>query len=243
MKSQSKMSLIPSDQVSTNRRVFIRKGLAAGTVVGVSGLAMLSGCGNKQADEITPNEDLMREHGALNRIMLVYDACHSKLVAGESFPAQALYDAAHLIRTFVEDYHEMLEEKYLFPRFVSANKMVVLVQLLFVQHHAGKVLTDQIMNLATDSHIKSQEDAAKLSDLLVRFNGMYRPHEAREDTVLFPAIHGIVTPHEYNAMAEDFEKKEREMLGMDGFATIVNKIENIEKQLGIYDLSQFTPAV
>ena len=31
--------------------------------------------------------------------------------------------------------------------------------------------------------------------------------------------------------------------GKDGFETMVEKVANIEKQLGIYDLSMFTPIV
>jgi hypothetical protein len=46
---------------------------------------------------------------------------------------------------------------------------------------------------------------------------MYRPHEAREDTELFPALRAVVSPHELDAMAEDFERSERRKLGDDGF--------------------------
>ena len=70
---------------------------------------------------------------------------------------------------------------------------------------------------------------------------MYRPHESREDTVLFPAIRKIVSKNEYFALGEDFEHKEHELFGQDGFDTMVEKVATIEKQLGIYDLSQFTP--
>jgi len=73
------------------------------------------------------------------------------------------------------------------------------------------------------------------------FNGMYRPHESREDTVLFPAIRKIVSRNEYFALGEDFEHKEHELFGEDGFDSMVGKVAGIEKQLGIYDLAQFTP--
>jgi hypothetical protein len=48
---------------------------------------------------------------------------------------------------------------------------------------------------------------------------MYSPYEAREDTVLFPAFHGIVSAHEFDSLGEDFEKKEDEFFGDDGFFT------------------------
>lgn len=75
------------------------------------------------------------------------------------------------------------------------------------------------------------------------FNTMYSPHEAREDTVLFPAFRKIVSRHEYDSLGEEFEKSEHEKFGEDGFATIVDKVARIEKRLGIYELSQFTPNI
>ena len=72
---------------------------------------------------------------------------------------------------------------------------------------------------------------------------MYEPHEAREDTVLFPALRKIVSPHEFGALGEDFEKKEHQLFGEDGFDKMVEKVAVIERQLGVYDVSQFTPKV
>ncbi|HEV2715250.1 MAG TPA: hypothetical protein VGU64_08280 [Terriglobales bacterium] len=63
----------------------------------------------------------------------------------------------------------------------------------------------------------------------------------REDTVLFPAVHEIVSKNEYDAMGEDFEKREHELFGKEGFEGMVPRVADIEKQLGIYDLKQFTP--
>ena len=67
------------------------------------------------------------------------------------------------------------------------------------------------------------------------------PHEAREDTVLFPAFRGIVSAHEFDSLGEDFEKKEDELFGEDGFFKVVDRVAETEKKLGLYDLAQFTP--
>ena len=73
------------------------------------------------------------------------------------------------------------------------------------------------------------------------FIRMYRPHEAREDTVLFPALRSVVSPNEFDAMGEDFEKDERQKFGEDGFERMVSQVADLERALGIYDLSKFTP--
>ena len=73
------------------------------------------------------------------------------------------------------------------------------------------------------------------------FNRMYAAHEAREDTVLFPAIRKIVSKHEFDAMGEDFEKIEHKQFGGEGFEMGVNEVASIETALGINDLNVFTP--
>jgi hypothetical protein len=70
---------------------------------------------------------------------------------------------------------------------------------------------------------------------------MYRPHEAREDTVLFPAFRSLVPDKEYKELGELFESREHQLFGKEGFEGQVERVGQIERRLGIYDLSQFTP--
>jgi len=227
--------------MENTRRDFIRKGITLGALTSVAGLGMITGCKNEADNGISPSEDLMREHGVLNRILLIYDSCRSHLAVGEQFSPDALGNSARIIKTFIENYHEKLEEEFLFPRFEKANVLTDLVSTLRAQHQAGRKLTDQIIQLSDTKNSSSPDDNQRLIKLLESFNVMYRPHEAREDTILFPALRKIISPNEYFALGEDFEDKEHELFGEDGFETIVDKVANIEKQLGIYDLSRFTP--
>jgi hypothetical protein len=58
---------------------------------------------------------------------------------------------------------------------------------------------------------------------------------------VFPAFRGIVSKHEYDALGDDFEKKEDQLFGEEGFFKVVDQVAELEKKLGIYDLRQFTP--
>ena len=228
-----------------NRRSFVRRGLII-TLSGVAGISALPGC--KEEDEedegqkVSPPEDLMQEHGLLNRILLIYDHCRAKLISKELFPIEAVENAAGIVRQFVEDYHEKQEENYLFPRFKKANQLTDLVDVLLQQHQAGRKLTDQIMQLSKPSSRTDTENQQFLQALTL-FNTMYRPHEAREDTILFPAFRKIVSKHEYDSLGEEFENNEHTLFGKGGFETMVNKVADIERSLGIFELSQFTPHV
>ena len=102
-------------------------------------------------------------------------------------------------------------------------------------------LVDKALHTIPDALAVLKEQRDKLADALRDFLRMYRPHEAREDTVVFPAFRSVVSPHEYDALGEDFEKKEDELFGDEGFFKIVDQVAELEKKLGIYDLSQFTP--
>src|SRR5690348_1171275 len=67
--------------------------------------------------EISANEDLMREHGVLRRALLVYALTAPELRSNPSATMSvALNRTAVLFRKFGEDYHERaLEEKFIFP--------------------------------------------------------------------------------------------------------------------------------
>jgi len=192
-------------------------------------------------EEVAPPEDLMREHGVLRRILLIYDEIlWRRLAHSEDFPPDVLSGSAEIVRVFVEDYHEKLEEEYLFPRFRKAGKSVQLVDTLLAQHKAGRVLTDAIQQRANARALKDPNERAKLMASLRLFARMYRPHAAREDTVLFPALRSVVSPHEFDALGDEFEDKERELFGQDGFEGVVARVAKLEQKLGIYDLASFT---
>ena len=196
--------------------------------------------GQAQMEDVTPPEDLMREHGVLNRVLLIYDAAISKFGQNETFNTSIISNSAHIIRDFIEDYHERNEEHFVFPRFKQAGKLVDLVDVLYQQHQAGRRLTDTILRLVPAS-ANPGDDRHKLVDTMHAFIRMYRPHEAREDTVLFPALRSVVSPNEFDAIGEDFEKDERQKFGEDGFEKMVSQVADLERVLGIYDLSKFTP--
>lgn len=227
--------------MSQNR--FGRRSMILGVPGALSAQQRAGGAKKKEEEEeVSPAEDLMREHGVLKRALLVYGECANSLESGKEFPPTTVTGTANLIRKFIEDYHEKLEEEYLFPRFRKAGKLVDLVGVLEAQHKAGRRVTEQILKTAKTSGLLRNESAKKeLTTQIRAFIRMYEPHEAREDTVLFPAFREIVPKNEYDSLGEEFEKREHKLFGEEGFHKIVEEVAGLEKTIGIYDLSQFTP--
>jgi hemerythrin-like domain-containing protein len=195
----------------------------------------------KDEEEVSAPEDLMREHGVLNRVLLIYEEAIRRLATKEEIPPDVFRTTATLVRKFVEDYHERLEETFIFPAFEKKNQLTDLVKVLRSQHDAGRKVTDVILQLAEPDRFRKEENRRMLVDNIHAFIRMYRPHEAREDTVLFPALHKVFSTKELDALGDKFEKEEDRLFGEEGFEKTVDQVAGIEKQLGIYELSQFTP--
>ena len=225
------------------RRSFGASVAVAGLALVTGGAVLAGGCKGKSKEEaeVTPGEDLMQEHGVLERVLLVYDEAVLRLVRREAFDLALVGNAAGIVRRFIEEYHEKQEEDYLFPRFEKAGQLVDLVHTLRLQHQRGRERTNAIIQLATPAGLKDPSSRTQLVQHMSLFVRMYEPHEAREDTVLFPAFKKLVSQHEYAALGEQFEKNERQMFGGDGFNMAVNNVAGLEQTLGLYDLAQFTP--
>jgi hemerythrin-like domain-containing protein len=222
------------------RQIIATLGAAGAGAILAPGRAGAAAKKGQVKEEVSPGEDLMREHGVLNRVLLIYEEGARRLDGQEDPRPDVLAAAAALIRRFIEGYHEKLEEAQLFPRFEKAGKLMDLVTVLRQQHAAGRGVTEEIVKLAVPG--VSGVDRGRLAGSLRKFVRMYRPHEAREDTVLFPAFHDLVSQKEYERLGDQFEDEEHRILGEGGFEKAVAEVAQLEQALGIFDLAKFTPS-
>jgi hemerythrin-like domain-containing protein len=187
-------------------------------------------------NKTTVNEDLMMEHALLNRILLIYDEIVDRLKNKKEFYANIILVAAYIIRSFIEDYHEKIEEQYIFPVLLKHNKHNDLINELTEQHKIGRRLTDQIIIL---SMIEPNDiNSVMLADFIERFVQMYRYHETREETIIFPQFKELVTKKEYDRYEEFFDKTEDELFGPDAYEKNLKIIERLEQMLDIYDINK-----
>ncbi len=221
-----------------------RELLGAGTVT--LGLVLV-GCkkgsegGGDTEGEVSPGEDLMREHGVLERLMVAYEAAAKRLDTGDRSVVTAVRDAAKIAHDFVEEYHERIEEQYVFPRFEHANQLVDLVSVLRQQHDAGRGLTSRILELV-QGPLTADADRTTLAAALRGYVTMFTPHIGREDTVLFPAFHQLVGK-QYDELGDKFEDEETKRFGKGGFERFVAQLPAIETAVGVSDLARFTVKV
>ena len=215
-------------------------GFAAGSAVGHAD----SGAAPGSLDALrlpTPGEDLMTEHGLLIRILLIYRYLIAGQVSGQPLSAGHAHDSALIIHDYIEAFHEELEEAYVFRRLRQAEQLKPTVSTLLLQHARGRELTQFILAESGGSGSLTAAAADRVATAMDAFVRMYEPHEAREDTVVYPVFRALLEPAELAELAGRFADLQAGQFGPDGFAAMVGRVAAIEQALGIYDLAQFTP--
>jgi hypothetical protein len=101
-----------------------------------------------EGKDVGATEDLMREHGVIRRILVVYRLSATRLrVKPAAVPLDALQRAAKLMHTFGEEYHEkQLEEAHLFPAVkIAGGAAGGEIESLLAQRQRGREITDYIL--------------------------------------------------------------------------------------------------
>ena len=192
-------------------------------------------------EEVTATEDLMREHGVIRRILVVYRLSAAHLRAKPaSVPLDALQRAAKLMHSFGQEYHEkQLEEVHLFPAVKKAGGAGAgEIDTLLTQHQRGREITDYILANSQKTLVSGAESLART---LEAFALMYEEHAAREDTVVFPAWKKALSPKQLDEMGDLFEEIEHKTFGKDGFDDAVEQISAIERAMGVDNAALTAP--
>ena len=173
-------------------------------------------------------EDLMYEHGVYRRLVGIYANCLKRVKNGELRIAE-IVKVSNIIKDFVEEFHEKIEERYIFPAFISAGKNISTINLLLKQHKLGRVLTSNILFLAQ----QKGDNHKKLEKLLEKYIGMMGLHGVREDTDIFRKLEEVIPEEQLRTISYNEEKLEREKFGEKALDKLISEIRPIEKELGI----------
>ena len=223
-----------------HRREFLA-GTATVLISAAARPALAAEATKEKGDDVPPTEDLMREHGVLRRILLVYDEAARRLATEDATAMSVAAAAANIVHRFVEGYHEKLEEEFVFPKLEKAGKLADLTEVLRTQHAAGRKLTEAILKGAKSGKAATAEQRRSLVADIQSFGRMYAPHAAWEDTELFPVYREQFTEAEFDKLGDRFEDQEHKLLGSGGFEGSLREVRDLEKTLGLHDLAKFTP--
>src|SRR3954468_17333822 len=98
----------------------------------------------KTTAAVSPNENLMHEHGLVTRVILIYKRAGQLLTANEKFDVGGVGEAAKLIARSIHGNHEVEEEEIMFPVVEKNADLKALTATLRGQHNAARALTAAI---------------------------------------------------------------------------------------------------
>ncbi len=224
----------------TDRRGLLGLGMASGLALAAAvGPALAQDKKKPDAAAGMPPEQLMRGHGVMARVLLVYEGGLRRLGQGEDIDPAVFARAAEIAKAFIHGHQEKMEDELVFARFKSAGRMVELVGVLASQHAAAARLTDKILAAAPQARNKEPREA--MGRDVQALIAMYRPHMAREATDVFPTLRHLVNAEEYQEIADEMVKRERQAFGADGFEKVAKQVAEVEGVIGIQDIGVFTP--
>ena len=222
-----------------------RRFLKAAGAAGLSGLGMAVGSGTVRAgseeDEEAwkpASEELMLEHGVVHRMLLVFDETADRVEAGEELPP-AVNDSAAIVDQFIENYHEELEEKLIFPALQQAGVHERMVDELRRQHEAGRELAHQAYYLLGQGQITKAATRGRLVNAFRSYARMYRAHAAWEDTVAFAGLRDVMEKEKFREVSRSIESIRAEKLGDETLDSTLERLRRVEQALGIADLSTY----
>ncbi len=185
----------------------------------------------------TPAENLTAQHGAVGRLLLVYEDAARQLQSNQQVDAKPLYNATQIIQTAVIQLHAPLEEQFIYPRLEQSGQHAQIVKTLREQHAAMRDINMMLMEMTKAGKISDAKQAAQAMN---DFRRMVAAHVAREHSEIFPAFREMMPADQYMQLGEQFQQKEQSTLGGQGFAQILSQVASIEASFGMKDLSQFT---
>lgn len=222
-----------------SRRSFIA--LACATGAGV--LAACSGPGHPPQDASTAIEILACQHGVICRAVAILEEIKGGMDALMDLPPEIIGGTAEIVRLFVINHHQQMEEKHIYPVFYEAGKMSGLIGALRKQHAAGSRLIDIILGLSSGFSAKDMEKRRRMGSAIHLFSRMYRAHAAMEDTAVFPLLRRMMTPKAYAELSSGLVRDEAGFQGQNGFDETIRKLTDYENILGIADLASSTPNI
>lgn len=188
--------------------------------------------------EITPNEDLMREHGILHRLLLIYENLLYRINYKIKINYKLFLVTAIIMHNFIELYHEKTEEKYIFPVLIKHNIHKELINELILQHKISNKITKKIINILYD---EKNINVKLLYKYISNFIYMYKYHSTREDTIVFQEFRKLLSDIKYQEISNLIENEEKLISNNQyTFNKVLKYVIIIEKHLDINDLSNIT---
>jgi len=158
---------------------------------------------------------LMGEHRVIERVLASLETAARRLEVGASPGAEYFLRAAEFIVGFADGCHHRKEEGVLFPAMEAAGvpRAGGPIGVMLAEHEEGRRITRAMRGAAERMGAGDAGARAEVRRHALDYVSLLRQHIMKEDNVLFPMAGRVIQAAGQSAVADEFERIEREETG------------------------------
>ncbi len=170
---------------------------------------------SRQSDpDLNPTAELTHEHEVVLVVVAAMEREAARIRAGEQIDSDDVEKMILFTREFTDACHHNKEEQVLFPLL---NEKVPLaanpVKAMLAEHDQGRAYVRAIAEALPEAGTGDPFAALSVADGLEGYAGLLRAHVEKENKVLFPLAERSLSREDKAALADEFERVEREETG------------------------------
>ena len=172
---------------------------------------------------------LKHEHEAVKLMMKIMDAACEKMNARQQLDTQDMDDMIDFLKVFVDRCHHGKEEQILFPQLELAGvpKEGGPIGVMLAEHEQGRVCIRNMSQAVVDYKAGNTAAITALVDNIAAYNELLDQHINKENTVLFARADRLLPAEVQEALFEQFEALEEEVIGLGKHEELHRRLERL----------------
>ena len=178
-----------------------------------------------------PTEELKKEHEGILVMLDVLDRISERVVSGIHVPMEHFDQVMEFLQVFVDRCHHGKEEDILFPAVIEAGNPIAREQIgvLLSEHERSRRFASEMKSLLEMHRSGSSGSLVVFTNPALQYTNLLRSHVWKEDNVLFPLAGEELSQEKQEAVAQEFEKSEREKIGVGRHEAFHVMLENLSR--------------
>ena len=180
---------------------------------------------------VKPTEELKMEHEGILVMLDVLDRISERVVSGIHVPMEHFDQVMEFLQVFVDRCHHGKEEDILFPAVIEAGNPIAREQIgvLLSEHERSRRFASEMKSLLEMHRSGSSGSLVVFTNPALQYTNLLRSHVWKEDNVLFPLAGEELSQEKQEAVAQEFEKSEREKIGVGRHEAFHVMLENLSR--------------
>jgi hemerythrin-like domain-containing protein len=180
---------------------------------------------------VKPTEELKKEHEGILVMLDVLDRISERVVSGIHVPMEHFDQVMEFLQVFVDRCHHGKEEDILFPAVIEAGNPIAREQIgvLLSEHERSRRFASEMKSLLEMHRSGSSGSLVVFTNPALQYTNLLRSHVWKEDNVLFPLAGEELSQEKQEAVAQEFEKSEREKIGVGRHEAFHVMLENLSR--------------